>query len=84
MGRGLCLRPVDERLMTENQTDRIACQMVRVFGLKAQREAASLCRKIAVRGDVDGVKSWTAVRRKICAIQIVHGDHWNAGSGAVH
>jgi hypothetical protein len=65
--------------MTENQTDMIACQMVRIFGLKAQREAAALCQKIAVRGDMDGVKSWTAVRRKICAIQIVHGDGLLAG-----
>ena len=60
--------------MTESQTDKIACQMVRIFGLKAQREAAMLCRKIAARGDTDGVESWTAVRRKICAIQIIHGD----------
>lgn len=70
--------------MTENQTDRLACQMVRVFGLRAQREAAFLCRKIAVRGDTEGVKSWIDVRRKICAIQIVHGDHWSTGSGAPH
>ena len=53
MDSGLSLRPADERLMTEKQTDKIACQMVRVFGLRAQREAAALCRKIAARGDLD-------------------------------
>lgn len=70
--------------MTENQTDKTACHMVRIFGLRAQSEAAALCRKIAARGDTEGVKCWTEIRRKICAIQIVHGDQWNAGSGAAH
>lgn len=60
--------------MTELQIDKTACHMVRVFGLRAQGEAAALCRKIAARGDVEGVEMWTQVRRKICALQLVHGD----------
>ena len=65
--------------MTELQIDRTACHMVRVFGLRAQGEAAALCRKIAARGDLEGVESWTQIRRKICALQLVHGDDETAG-----
>lgn len=60
--------------MTELQIDRTACHMVRVFGLRAQGEAATLCAKIAARGDMEGMKCWTEIRRKICALQLVHGD----------
>jgi hypothetical protein len=60
--------------MGESLIDKAACHMVRIFGLRAQSEAAALCRKIAARGDADGVKTWTEIRRRICALQIVHGD----------
>jgi hypothetical protein len=68
------MRAVDEQLMTPLQIDRTACQMVRVFGLRAQGEAAALCAKIAARGDRAGLENWTEIRRRICAIQLVHGD----------
>ena len=68
------MRASDEQPMTELQIDRTACHMVRVFGLRAQGEAASLCRKIAARGDAQGLETWTEIRRKICALQLVHGD----------
>lgn len=81
MERGIYLRAIDEQPMTELQIDRTACHMVRIFGLRAQGEAAALCRKIAARGDMDGVKSWTEIRRKICALQLVHGDNEGSGPG---
>ena len=72
--RRVSLRAADEQPMTELQIDRTACHMVRVFGLRAQGEAANLCRKIAARGDAEGLETWTEIRRKICALQLVHGD----------
>ena len=74
MERRLHMRASDEHPMTELQIDRTACHMVRVFGLRAQGEAAYLCRKIAARGDAQGLETWTEIRRKICALQLVHGD----------
>jgi hypothetical protein len=67
--------------MTELQIDRTACHMVRVFGLRAQGEAAALCRKIAARGDAQGVELWTEVRHRICALQLIHGDSEQSGCG---
>jgi len=68
------MRAIDEQPMTQLQIDSTACHMVRVFGLRAQGEAAALCAKIAARGDMAGLENWTEIRRKICAIQLVHGD----------
>jgi hypothetical protein len=68
--------------MTEVQIDRTACHMVRVFGLRALGEAGALCRKIAARGDAQGVELWTEVRRRICALQLIHGDSEESGAHA--
>ncbi len=78
------MRASDEQLMTPLQIDRTACHMVRVFGLRAQSEAAALCRKTAARGDMAGAETWTEIRRKICALQLVHGDLEESGPGAIH